>query len=167
MAYKNRKKGSVTDLPFLITGIFTMAVTALLVSLLLWHINDRVQVNDLFESNAKSASEKMSQGFPTTMNSGIVFVFFAMSAISLVLASLVPIHPAFVIFYFLEWFLLIYIGGAIANTYQAIIESAAFAPIETYFTFSTFFFRYFPFVIGIIGALLAIVMYKARGTLWR
>ncbi len=161
------KKGSVTDLPFLMSGIFTMAITALLVSLLLWHINDKVQVNDIFEANAKSASQTMTEGFPTTMNSGIVFVFFAMSVISLVLASLVPIHPAFVIFYFLEWFLLIYLGGGIANAYQAIIESVAFAPIENYFTFSTFFFRYFPFVIGIIGALLAIVMYKARSTLWR
>ncbi len=160
------KKGSVTDLPFLITGIFTMAVTALLVSLLLWHINEKVQDNDIFEANAKSASEKMSDGFPRTMNGGIVFVFFAMSVISLVLASLVPIHPAFVVFYFLEWFLLIYVGGGIANAYQAIIENAAFAPIETYFTFSTLFFRYFPFVIGIVGALLAIVMYKARSTFW-
>lgn len=162
----NQKKGSISDLPYIIAGIFSFTLIVLLISVLLYHLNDKVQVNDVFESEAKTASTRMSEGFPRVVNTGILFVFFAMCIISLVLSSLVPTHPAFIILYILEWMLLILIGGAIANAYQAIIETSALAVIEHYFTFSTFFYRYFPFIIGFIGAILAIVMYKARSTLW-
>ena len=166
MALINQKKGSVTDLPFIISGIFTFAVIVLFVSLLLYHLNDKIQANDIFDSKAKSASTIMSDGFPRVVNGGVIFLFFAMCIISLVLASLIPIHPAFIILYILEWILLVYVGGGIANAYQAIIESPALSVIENYFTFSTFFFKYFPFIIMIIGGLLAVIMYKARSALW-
>lgn len=157
-----RKKGSISDIPFLIAGIFSVALTALIVTLLLNQFNAEFQTNDVFDAEAKAASSKMASDFPKVMDGGILFLFFCMVIVSLVLASLVPVHPVFLIFFLLEWFLLIYIGGAIANTYQIMIESPVFATEAGQYTITTFFFRYFPYVIGIVGAILSIVMYKTK-----
>lgn len=156
------KKGSISDLTFIIVGIFSVTVTALVVTLLLNNLDARVQDIDVFDADAKAASDKMTDDFPEVMDGAILFIFFAMVIISLVLASLVPIHPVFLIFFFLEWLLLIYVGGAIANTYQTIIESSVFAVEAGQYTITTFFFQYFPYVIGIVGAILAIVIYKTK-----
>lgn len=161
----NNKKASATDLPYIILGIFGFAVTVVLVSLLVYHINDRIQNISVFNTEALSASEKMSTGFSGIMNGAIVFVFFSLCLMSLVLASLTVHHPAFIIFYILELILLIYTGAAIANAYQAIIEHEVLSVIYGSFTMSTNFFQFFPYVIAIIGMLLAIIMYKARGAI--
>lgn len=158
------KKGSITDLPFIIGGVFSVALVALLVSLLVININTEVQGNDEFPTNAKSASTKMSDDFPNVMDGGIVFIFFGMVIISLVLASLVPIHPVFIVFYLLEYIVLIWLGAGIANAYQAVIELDVMSAVADKYVLTTFFFRYFPFVVGVFGAILAIVMYKVKSS---
>jgi len=161
MVLRNRK-GSITDLPYIMAGIFGFAITVVLISLLVYHTDDRFQDISVIDSRAKDASEDMSTGFPDMMNGAIVFVFFVLCVISLVLASLVEHHPAFLIFYILEWVLLVVVGAGIANAYQAVIEHEALSVISSSFTLSTSFFRFFPFVVAIMGMLLAIIMYKAR-----
>lgn len=156
------KKGSISDMPFIMAGIFSVALTALIVTLLLNNINTQIQDINTFSTSAKEASSKMASDFPKVMDGGVLFIFFCMVLISLVLASLVPIHPVFLIFFLLEWFLLIYVGGAIANTYQIIIENPVFATEAGQYVITTFFFRYFPYIVGIMGAILAIVMYKTK-----
>ena len=157
-----RKKGSITDLPFLIGGILSFALVALLVALLLNNLNTQIQDTDIFNTDAKAASEKMSNDFPEVVDGMIVFTFFAMVMVSLVLAALVPVHPVFLIFYILEYLLLIWLSGGIANAYQEVIENPIFATQADQFILTTHFFRYFPFFVGVVGAVLAIVVYKTR-----
>lgn len=156
------KKGSITDLPYIISGIFAVALVALLVTHVVSNLNDQVQDNEVFNAGAKSASELMVDDIPNVMDGGIVFIFFAMVIISLVLASLVPVHPVFLIFYILEWVLLIWIGAGIANTYQTISEVSVLASTVAQYDFTIFFFQYFPYAVGFAGAILAMVMYKVK-----
>jgi len=156
------KKGSISDLPFIMGGIFSVAITVLVVTLLLNNLNAKIQDTDIFDTPAKAASDKMTNDFPEVMDGGVLFIFFCMVIISLVLASLVPVHPVFLVFFLLEWVLLIYVGGAISNTYQTIIESPVFVTEAGQYVVTSFFFRYFPYVIGIVGAILAIIMYKTK-----
>lgn len=156
------KKGSASDLPLLMVGIFGIAVVALMVSLVLYHLNTSIQANTAFDADSKAAMNKMSTDFPVTINSSIIFIFFALCIISFILASMVSVHPAWFIAFLLEWLLVIWIGGGIANTYELLIDSAPLAPIAAQFAQTTFFFRYLPYVIGVVGAILASVMYKAR-----
>lgn len=159
------RRGSITDLPYIIAGIFSIAIFAFFVTLVLSSLNDKVQENNIFNTNAKDASQKMSDDFPAVMDGGIVFIFFAMVLVSLILASLIPVHPIFIPFYILEWLLLIWLGAGIANTYQAVTEVSFLANTAADFTLSIFFFQYFPYAIGFAGALLAIVMYKVKGNI--
>lgn len=156
------KRGSITDLTYIMTGIFTVALISILVSLLVSNLNSEFQEVDVIDSRAKSASTLMSDDVPNVMNVGIIVIFFAMCIISFVLASLVPVHPVFLIFYILELVLVIWLGGGIANAYQTVIENPVFAVQAAQFEIATLFFRYFPFIVAIVGTILSIVMYKAK-----
>lgn len=157
------KRGSITDLPYIMAGIFAVAVVAFLVTVVVNKIDDQVQSNSLFPANAQSASNQMKDDFPNVMNGGIVFLFFGMVFVSLVLASLVPVHPVFIPFYLLEYILLLWVSAGIANAYQQVVELAQFASVAAQYEFTIFFFQYFPYAVGFAGAILAIVLYKIKG----
>lgn len=159
---RKTKKGSITDLPFLMAGILSVALVAFLVTIVVNRLDTRVQADNMFPADAKSASSQLADDFPNVMDGGIVFLFFGMCLISFVLASLIPVHPVFLLFYFFEWLILIWLGGGIANTYQKLVEMPAFAFEASQYSLTIHFFRYFPFIVGIIGAVLAIVMYKVK-----
>lgn len=156
------KKSSITDLPFIMAGIFSIAVVAFLVTVVVTNLDNEVQDNEIFNTNAQEASEKMADDFPAVMDGGIIFIFFCLVFISLILASLVPIHPIFIPFYFLEYVLLLWVSAGIANAYQKVAEISLFASTANQFGFTIFFFHYFPYAIGFAGAILAIVMYKVK-----
>lgn len=160
-SYKN-KKGSITDMSFIIAGVFSVAIVALLVTYVVNNLNTQVQANTIFPADAKSASTDMADNFPKVMDGGIVFIFFGLCFISIVLASMIPVHPAFFIFYLLEYILLIWLGAGISNTYQMFIEHNIFVIESGQYLFATHFFQYFPFIIGVMGAVLAVVMYKVK-----
>ena len=160
------KKGSAVDLTFIISAIFSFAVVAIIVTLLVYHINSEFQDSDVLDTDAKAASETMSSGFASSMDGAVIFVFFGLCFLSLLLASLVAVHPTFLILYFLELIVLILVSGAISNAYQAVIENESISVIASYFSLSTSFFHYLPFVIAVIGIVLMVIMYKARATLW-
>ena len=160
----NQKKGSIVDITYLMVGIFVVAIIALLVSLMAYHINSKVQDISIFPDEAKSASTKMSTGFPSTMNTMIIVIFFAGCLFSIILAAQIAVHPAFLIAFIFEWLLMIWMGSWLADVYQTVIEELTV--IESSYTFTTYFFQYFPFIIGVVGVLLAIAMYKTRGLQW-
>lgn len=162
MARRRNKKGSISDMPFIIGGIFAFALTALVVTVLLNNLNTQIQANDLFNTRAKNAARDYAGAFPTVVDGSMLFVFFAACLVSIALAALVPVHPVFFIFYLLEFLLLIYLGAGIANAYEEIITNPIFATEEGQYPITIFFFRYFPFIIGVVGAVLAIVVYKTR-----
>lgn len=161
------KKGSITDLPFIIAGVFSVIVVAILVTYIVSNINTEWQemtwMDEFDKKNlSRSASTKMSDDIPNVMNGGILLIFFGAVAVSFILAAMIPMHPAFFVIYIFEWLILVWLGGGIANAYQLISESAVLSSTMEQFTLATHFFRYFPFVVGVVGILLAIVMYKVR-----
>lgn len=157
-----RKKGSISDLPYIIGGIFSFAIIVFLVTYLTGSINDRIQDIDTFDANAKAKSQQMTDDFPKVVDGGTVLLFFLLCFVSFVFAALIPVHPVFVVFYILEWLLLIWIGGGIANAYQMFYENPVFADTATKFTLQMNLFRYLPFIVGVIGAILAVIMYKTK-----
>lgn len=158
----NQKRGSITDIPFIIVGLFSFILIGFLISLILYHFNANVSDNSVFDATSKDATEKISTSYPKIINGSVIFLFLSMCIISLALAAMISIHPVFIVFYIFELILYIMLGGAIADTYEVIIATEAMSPIVSYFSVTTTFFRYFPFLIGVIGFVLAMIMYKAK-----
>ena len=120
------KKGSITDISYILVGTFFVAMVFLFIALIVTNINTKIQAStmDIMNSDAKAASNKMATGMTNQMDGMVVLFFFGLCFVSIVLAMLIPVHPAFFVFYILELLLLIMIGGGIANTYQAVIENS-------------------------------------------
>lgn len=157
------KKGSAYDLIYISVGILFIAIVAVCVSMIVSKLNTNVQSMDIFPAEAKTASTQMNDGFTNTIDGGIVFLFFGLCIVSFILAFSVYIHPVFFVIFILEWLLTIWIGGAISNVYQYMIENAVItAELSGKYTLTTAFFKYFPLVVGTIGIFLAWAMYKAR-----
>lgn len=156
------KKGSILDLFYIVIGVFVLAVIVVLVSFMTHTINTQISTLPLVGTEAQTASTTLSSTMPDTMNSGILFVFFGACIASIILASLVIVHPVFFIFYILETSLLVFFSGGIADAFQAFIETPALASEYSNFGVMIFMFRWLPIIIGIVSFILAIIMYKVR-----
>lgn len=159
-----QKKGSSLDLFYIVVGIFAVAIIGILISSVITRFNTEFQkiVIPNMGTEAKAASSTLGSIFPNTLNGGILFLFFAACAVALILASMTPMHPVFFIFYILELVLLIIFGAGIANAFQGFIETPALATEFSQYTLIIYLFRYLPYVIGVIGFILAAIMYKVR-----
>lgn len=147
---------------YIVIGVFVVAVIAVLVSTVTSQINTQVSRIPLIGQQAQTASTTLSTTIPDTMNSGILFVFFGACIASIILASLVIVHPVFFIFYILETSLLVFFSGGIADAFQSFIETPALAQQYQQFGAMIFLFRWLPIIIGIVSFILAIIMYKVR-----
>ena len=95
----------------------------------------------------------------------MLFLFFGACIVALILASLTPFHPVFFIFFILELIILIWFSGGLADAFQVFIESPALATEHAQYETIIFLFHYLPFIIGVIGFVLAAVMYKVKSNM--
>lgn len=156
------KKGSIQDLIYVMVGVFTFSIIILLTSLLIGNLNDKVQATDIFPTEAKSASTSLNEDYPAVTNGAILFVFFGASFVTIVLASLIPVSAIFLIFFLLALFFVSYVGGGIANAYEAFITASAIQETAANYSIHIHIFRYMPFYIFVVGIVLAIIVYHYR-----
>lgn len=165
MKFQRRKKGSATDLFYVIIGIFLVAVVGILVSAVVTRFNTQFQSMSsisVIPTAAEDASTKLTATMPNTLNGAVIFLFFAACFVAIILASLTPFHPVFFIFFMLEVILLIIFSGGLADAFQTFIETPGLATEHGQYAVIIFLFRYLPFIIAVIGFILAAVMYKVR-----
>lgn len=159
------KKSSATDLFYIVIGFFAVCIIAILVSAVVSRFNtefQKVNVPGVTSAASTSASTKMAGVLPGTLNGGMLFLFFGACIVALILASLTPFHPVFFIFFLLEVIILIFVSGGIADSFQSFIETPALATEHSQYGTIIFMFHYLPFIIGIIGLILAAIMYKVK-----
>lgn len=158
------KKGSAADLFYIVIGFFVVAVVGILVSATVTRFNTELNKvsNVVMPTEAKQTSNDLKDVMPNTLNGALLFLFFGACIVALILASLTPMHPVFFVFFILELILLIFFGGGIANSFQHFIETPALAVEAGQYGLIIFMFRYMPFIIGIVGFLLAAIMYKVN-----
>lgn len=162
MSLIKNKKGSSLDLFFVVVAVFTVTIIGIMVSAVVTRFNNEVQKIDAFPSEAKDASNTLSNTMPSTLNGGILFLFFGACILALILASLTPFHPVFAIFFIFEWLVLMIFTGVIADAFQKFIEADVMATEYGQYGTIIFLFRWLPLIIGIIGFILAAVMYKVK-----
>jgi hypothetical protein len=163
--YSMSKKGSAGDLFYIVISFFAVCIIGILVSAVVTKFNTQFQkitANGIITSDAYNAGNTLANTMPATLNVGMLFFFFAACIVALIFASLTPFHPVFFVFFILELILLIFISGGIANSFQAFIETPALATEHGQYTTIIFLFHYLPFIIGVVGFILAGVMYKVK-----
>jgi hypothetical protein len=94
------------------------------------------------------------------MDNSFLFLSIGLMVVMLILASMVRVHPIFIPLFFIVWIFAIFISGVFSNSYGEMAANSELTIYANQLTMTSFMMRYLPFVVGIFGAILMIVMYK-------
>lgn len=122
--------------------------------------DNQIQGMSGIPTEALTASTSLTGQFSTTIDNSFLFVLIGTSIVALILASLVRIHPIFIPLFIIVWVFIIFISGGLSNVYQAMAADPQLIAQANQLTFVSNIMNNLPLIIGVLGMLLMIVMYK-------
>jgi len=163
---RKNKRGSLQDMILIGVIILFFSIVVLFGFKFTSEIDSAIQSNSAVAeydtgNHARSASTALKAHYPGIIDN--VFLFFAigLAIATIALAALVRVHPVFIAFYFIGLVLVIFFSGMFSNIYQEMAANSQLAAEATQLVFITNILEYLPFIVGIFGTLLMIVMYKS------
>jgi hypothetical protein len=158
---KHNKKGSVQDLLYVGITLFVFALVILIGFRISTSLNTEFQASDDVDAYGKAAHQQITNMYPGIIDNSFLFVTVILSLGTLIMAAMVRIHPIFLPIYLLAWLFVIFLCGVFSNAYSEMAANPDLSALAAQMTFMNQVMTTLPFIIGIVGALLAIVMYKA------
>ena len=122
--------------------------------------DNTVQTNDLFEGQGRTAMNQVNSLYPGVIDKSFLMLAVGLSIIALVLAALVRVHPVFLIAFLLVLGFIIFFCSIFSNIYNEMASSPEFVDLAEQLTMINKVMLTLPFIVGILGGLLAIIMYK-------
>jgi len=160
---KINKKGSLIDILFMGVALLFFAIVVLVGLNIATKFQDNINDNPIFEDGeARNAVGNVVVKYTNTIDNTFLYLTIFLAIATLVLASLVLIHPMFIPFYFIGWVLVIYFSGVLSNIYQAMAADTNLIAVAEQLTFMTNILTILPMIVGCFGCLLMVVMYKIR-----
>jgi hypothetical protein len=160
MQLKRNKKGSALDLIWIGVILVFFSIVLILGFYIGGEINTKFQSHTDIPSEGKVASAQLVSNYPAVYDNMFLFFMVGISIVTLVLAALVRIHPVFIPLFIIAWIFISFIGGIFSNIFQALAENPDLAASANQLTFTSTIMSYLPMIIGIIGMILMVVMYK-------
>ena len=158
---KHNKKGSVQDLLYVGITLFVFALVILIGFRISTSLNTEFQASDDVDAYGKAAHQQITNMYPGIIDNSFLFVTVILSLGTLIMAAMVRIHPIFLPIYLLAWMFVIFLCSVFSNAYSEMAANPDLSALASQMTFMNQVMTTLPFIIGIVGALLAIVMYKA------
>jgi len=154
------KKGSIQDLVFIFVSLVVVGISLLIIFKVSDSINSKMQASSEVNDRGKAAFTELNDMYPGVIDNSILLFMIGLCIVALVLAALVRFHPVFFVFYIIIWIIIIYLSGVFSNLYLAYANHADLVSVAERLTFTTNIIGYLPYIIGVIGFILAVVMYK-------
>jgi hypothetical protein len=154
------KKATIDDLVYIMVVVATLSIFILISYKVVHTLNANTDLQDKMDSYGKNALSSIDNTYPTALDSSYLLLLVGLCIITLFLAGMVAVHPIFFIFYLVMLVIIVIIGGALSNVYQTFAEDPAFADLASNMTYMSHVMQYLPFIIGVFGFILAIIMYK-------
>ena len=160
---RRNKKGSLLDIIFIAVALTFFSIVVLIGLKVAGEFSDNVQSNPIFAgSDAAEHVESVRVKYTNTVDNTFLFLTIFMAIGSLILASLVVVHPMFIPLYFIGWVLVIYLSGILSNMYQAMAADSNLVAVAAQMTFMSNIMFALPIIVGVFGIVLMVVMYKIR-----
>lgn len=160
MAYAKNKKGSILDLIFIGVFLLIFAVGTLLVFYVSDTINDKLQSMDEINDRAKGSYATINGLYSGVIDNSFLFLTVGLSIVSIILASLVRFHPVFFVFFIIALAIIIFISIVFSNIYLEMANVPELQATADKLVFTTNIMWLLPWIVGIIGTMLSIIMYK-------
>jgi hypothetical protein len=161
MGIGNSKKGSLLDVLFIGIALLVFGLGVLFAFRIYSGFDAQIQGMDVFPDEAKTASTAMVGHFSGILDKSMLFLAIGLAVVTLILATMVVVHPVFIFLYFIGLLIVIFLCGIFSNLYQEIAASSEMLAYASQLTMITNVLYYLPFFVGVFGILLMIVMYKA------
>ena len=160
---KRNRKGSLPDILFISIILLFAALVILIGFKITSEINDQVASMPIMPARATAATSSLTGDYSGVVDNTFLFFAIGMGMVVLALAALVRVHPIFIPFFFIGLVLVIFFSGILSNIYQEMAANPNLAAQATQLTFINHILEYLPFIVGVFGFLLMLVMYK----LWK
>lgn len=161
MVKRKNKKGSIDDLIFIIVGLLTISMLVLISFKVVDGFRDGLDDAGITDTNAVEFTDDIENMYSGSVDNGFLLLFIGLCIVTLVLASLVIVHPVFIVFYIIILMVLVIFGGIASNIYQEMAAHPDLIALSSQLTWTSHIMQYLPFLIGVFGTILAIIMYKA------
>lgn len=154
------KKASLPDLILMAVMLTVFAITILFGFKITNAFNAEIATNPDIPPEALAAVNSLESNYTGILDSVFPFVTIGLAIATLILAALVRVHPIFIPMYFIGWVIVIFLTGVYSNVYQEISADPELLALAQQLTLTNLIMTYLPFIVGIIGILLMIIMYK-------
>ena len=124
---------------------------------------EKIAENPTYIADAPRAvaeTENLVNNYSYSINSAFLFLTIFLALVTLILASLVRIHPIFIPLFIIGLIFLIFFCGIMSNIYQEVAEEEVMTSTVSRFAIMHNILKFLPLIIGIFGTVLMIVMYK-------
>jgi len=155
-----KKKGSIVDLVYMAIILFFFAMVVLVGLKIGGAVKDNIVSTASLDATGTTAVESTVSNYTYTINGAFMFLMIFMVVATLALAALVRVHPIFIPFFFLGWIFIIFLCGIFSNVYTSMAEDPNFVSTASNLLIITGILRFLPLIIGVIGIVLMVVMYK-------
>lgn len=159
------KRGSGLDLLWIAVILFVFSLLVVIGYKISSEINTEIQSNSAVQQfdtdgKARAASSTLTSHYPGVIDNTFLFLVFGLAIASFILAAMVRIHPIFYVFFLILWAIIIFLSAIFSNIFQEIAAQQEFAAVVADLTFISSVMTALPWFVGILGTILAIVMYK-------
>lgn len=159
---RSNKKGSLQDLIFIMIVVVVFAFIALIGFKVVSSINTEMQGTSTIQENdnAKTSFNSIRNLFPGVIDNAFLLLVVGLVIVSLVLASRLAIPPVFLVFFLIIFVIVVFIAGVLSNVYLEAANQTELATEAEELSFITHVTHALPFILGILGFVLAFIMYK-------
>jgi len=160
---KINRKGSLIDLFYIAIVLVFFGVAVLIGTKIASEFQEGIAANPTYIADAPRAvteTENLVNNYSYSINSAFLFLTIFLALVTLILASLVRIHPIFIPLFIIGLIFLIFFCGIMSNIYQEVAEEEVMTSTVSRFAIMHNILKFLPLIIGIFGTVLMIVMYK-------
>ncbi len=155
------KKGSVQDILYIGIVLTVLAIATLVTYKVSDEINTKFQASEHLEEKGKTAYSKINQMYPGIIDNSFLFLAVGLGISAFIMAALVRIHPIFIALFIILLAFIIFLSAIFSNIYQEIAANPDMTALADDLTFISKIMNALPFIVGVLGSLLAILMYKS------
>ena len=160
------KKGSIQDLIFIAIVIVVFAVVTLLAFKISDEINTKFSESATVQrfdtgSRGRVAMDTINNMYPGVIDNSFLLLMIGLCIVALALASMVRVHPVFFVFFLIIFIIIIFLAGVFSNIYIEIASNPELSALADKLIFTTTLMKLLPIIIGVMGFILSIVMYKS------
>lgn len=156
------KKGSVLDILWMAIIMLSFAMVVLICFKVYDALDDEFQVHPDIGATERSMSRQVRSIFPGVLDNSFLFLNIGLALVALFMATMVRFHPVFFVMFILVLAFIIFFAAIFANIYDEIATDPELVDLADELTFINLIMVNLPIIVGVLGTLISIVMYKVR-----